>query len=85
MCERWRQDFTAFLSDVGRRPDGHTLDRINVNGNYEPGNVRWATGKEQAANRRPRIKNRERDTLLFRIAELEAQVSALTADVPLSR
>ncbi len=47
----WRI-FDNFLRDVGERPDGKTLDRIDVNGNYEPGNVRWATIKEQNANKR---------------------------------
>lgn len=51
----WENGFTAFLKDVGARPSkGHSIDRINVDGNYEPGNVRWATAKEQAANKRPR-------------------------------
>lgn len=53
VCDKWRSSYSAFLSDLGRRPDGHSLDRIDVNGNYEPGNVRWATAKEQVANRRP--------------------------------
>lgn len=45
-------DFTAFLADVGRRPAPDlTLDRINGDGNYEPGNVRWATRQTQARNR----------------------------------
>lgn len=48
----WRTDFLAFLSHVGQRPSGRTLDRINNNGNYEPGNVRWATKCEQQLNRR---------------------------------
>ena len=44
--------FKQFFTEVGSRPDGLTLDRIEVNGHYEPGNVRWATPTEQAGNRR---------------------------------
>lgn len=48
----WRDDFEAFLSEVGPRPSPlHSLDRIDSNGNYEPGNVRWATDEEQNNNR----------------------------------
>jgi hypothetical protein len=54
VCERWRHSFEDFLADVGLPPEGKTLDRINNDGNYEPGNVRWATLKEQQANRRKR-------------------------------
>jgi hypothetical protein len=50
-CERWA-DFEAFLADMGECPAEHTLDRFpNANGNYEPGNCRWATMAEQNANR----------------------------------
>jgi hypothetical protein len=55
VCERW-QDFESFLADMGERPDGMTLDRINVNGNYEPGNCRWATPKQQQRNRRSNVR-----------------------------
>ena len=51
--DEWRNDVRAFIRDVGERPGpGYSLDRINNDGNYEPGNVRWATAKEQQRNRR---------------------------------
>lgn len=49
--EKWYQ-FENFYVDMGNRPDGCSLDRIDVNGNYEPGNCRWATQKEQSRNKR---------------------------------
>jgi len=53
VCQRWRDGFEAFLSDVGQCPtEEHTIDRIDVFGNYEPGNVRWATDEEQRLNQR---------------------------------
>jgi hypothetical protein len=53
VCDAWRLDFSAFLADVGERPEGrYSLDRIDPNGNYEPGNVRWATPEEQNRNKR---------------------------------
>lgn len=66
VCERW-QKFENFLADVGERPVGHTLDRIDVNGDYTPDNVRWA-------NRSIQNKNKRTELSQFSTAELEAEL-----------
>lgn len=66
MHVKWRNDFAAFLTYVGRKPSpAHFLDRINNNGNYEPGNCKWSTPLESGRNTRTIIKVRYRGRLVL--------------------
>lgn len=57
VCQGWH-DFSTFLADMGERPDGKELSRIDNDGNYEPGNVQWATKAENVAERNRRVAKR---------------------------
>lgn len=71
VCPEWRGSFESFLGHIGSRPGpGFTLDRVDTNGNYEPGNIRWTTWKVQNRNRR----NTKMVTALGRTAPLGAWV-----------
>lgn len=54
VCTEWRTNFVVFYNYMGHAPPGMSLDRINNDGDYEPGNVRWASKKDQSNNRRPK-------------------------------
>ncbi len=55
VCARWLNSFESFLEDMGPRPKGLSIDRIDTDGNYEPGNCEWTTQKRQQRNRRDNI------------------------------
>ncbi len=64
----WEEDFEIFLRDVGYAPsENHTIDRIDNNRDYEPGNVKWSTMKEQARNRRNNVILKYRDKEMTQI------------------
>jgi|SRR6185312_15518106 len=79
-CDRWsgKDGYKNFIEDMGRRPtEKHQLDRINNDGNYEPGNCRWASLSEQAKNKRPSnyLYNSTTEALLLELSRRGLDVS----------
>jgi hypothetical protein len=76
VCRRWRESVEAFYEDIGPRPSPqHSVDRIDNNGNYEPGNCRWATQHEQTRNmRRNRIVTLDGERMILMDAIAKAGV-----------
>lgn len=74
MCNSWASSFDVFLRDMGVRPEGTTLDRLQPDGNYEPGNCRWATPLQQSAN--------TRRTILWKGRKTTIKALAMSHDVP---
>jgi hypothetical protein len=70
VCERWR-DYENFLTDMGLRPKGKTIDRHpNKDGDYEPGNCRWATQSEQNINQAPRVRRQKLPPGVYRHGDI---------------
>ena len=86
VCERWLNSFPNFLEDLGCKPTKqHSLDRINNDGDYEPGNCRWATRDIQLANRRPRRPGRYEHNGIFKFAHQWAKDLSITKNCFTSR
>lgn len=77
-CERWAS-YENFLADMGERPEGMTLDRIDNEGHYEPGNCRWATMKQQSNNRSQGIR---KDAIVDSVTGLTVRELANREGVP---
>jgi hypothetical protein len=76
VCDRWLDDYPAFLADMGEKPPGTTLERLDNNGNYEPGNCVWAPPVVQARNQRRTKLTAEK---VLQIRELQAKGLSVTA------
>lgn len=87
MCDRWHDSFILFVEDVGKKPSpAYSLDRIDNNGHYEPGNVRWATKQQQAQNQRSiRRLETEKQNLQQRLVYVTTELHRLKHPVIVSQ
>lgn len=77
VCDRWKESFENFYEDMGDRPKNTSIDRIDNDGNYEPGNCRWATDIEQANNRSTNVKFADGKTLSETAREIGVSLGAI--------
>lgn len=82
VCERW-QNFPAFVQDMGERPEGFTVERIDNDGNYEPKNCRWASRRDQMRNRRNTL-TVSMEGVTYNVSVL-AEISGLKSDTIVER
>lgn len=85
VCDLWMRSFESFACYIGPKPSSlHSVDRIDVNGHYEPGNVRWATPSEQASNQRPRVYGSSQSPITARQMQVLAFISDRSRDTGMS-